>query len=222
MRFNPFSKLSKSYSSAEALARKATNEDLFGPATKDLIELTALSYKPKACLKILGILAYRFQQSDRHWRQKSKSLTVLQYFLLNGSPQCWDWLVAHKMMLSTLLDFKYLDSSNNDQGRSVRDKANALLLIVNDPSRLDETRENYLKQRENVRNSIGNGRPSSHCRNTLEMMRESIFDDPDMSDLNGAFRARSPEPVVIDSTTSPLADPEPGRTRALDVITEES
>lgn len=172
------------YSTPEAVARRATNDELFGPSSEELSQLSSLSYKPKACDKILLVIEYRFSQNRRHWRQKLKSLTILQYFVLHGSPQCFEWMTANEKELARLLEFTYVDQHNVDQGRPVRDKAQSLLSYVKNPDRVQKAKEEYRKQRENVRKSIGTGRPSTTSRNTLEMLRDSLFDDQELDTLS--------------------------------------
>lgn len=165
-------------SSPETVARRATNEERFGPSSEDLSRLSSLSYKPKTCDKMLQVVEHRFKQNKRHWRQKLKALTVLQYFLLHGSPQCTEWMTENRQLLEELTKFSYEDQYNVDQGRSVRDKAETLLSFLDHPEKVEEAKEKYKKQRESVRKSIGTGRPSTTSRNTLEMLRDNIFDEP--------------------------------------------
>lgn len=164
-------------SSPDAVARRATNDERFGPSSEDLTELSSLSFKPKSCDKILQVIEHRFSQNKRHWRQKLKGLTVLQYFVLHGSPQCLVWMTANEEMLEKLTEFSFLDQYSVDQGCSVRDKARSLLSYVKNPEKVEEAKQEYQRQRENVRKSIGTGRPSTTSRNTLEMLRDNIFDD---------------------------------------------
>lgn len=168
-------KLTRRYSPPEVLAHQATNDDLWGPTSKDLHELTALSYAPKDCGKILGVIEHRFRQSDRHWRQKSKSLTLLRHLVLNGSMLCYDWTRLHANDLKTLRNFYYSDSKNIDQGKPVREKAEALLSLVSDPDNLQEEREKFAKQKLEVRTTTG--RSSTSSRHTLELVRESYMDE---------------------------------------------
>lgn len=84
---------------------------------------------------------------------------------------------------------EYLDSHKKDLGRSVRDKAKSLREVVQDPEKIEEAKEAYKRQREGFRKSINTGRPSTQSRNTLEMLRENIFDDPDPDDINRVFQS---------------------------------
>lgn len=167
-----------SSSSPEAVARRATNEERFGPSNEDLSHLSSATFKPKTCDKVLQVVEHRFKQNKRHWRQKLKALTVLQYFLLHGSPQCTEWMSKNQHIIQELTQFSYEDQYQVDQGRSVRDKAETLLSFLNHPEKVEEAKEKYKQQRESVRKSIGTGRPSTTSRNTLEMLRDNIFDEP--------------------------------------------
>lgn len=182
-RMRVLQKLTRRYSPPEVLAHHATNDDLWGPTSKDLQELTALSYTPKNCGKILGVIEHRFRQSDRHWRQKSKGLTVLRHLVLNGSMLCYDWTRSHSNYLRSLRKFNYCDSKNIDQGKPVREKAKALLTLVNDPDNLEEERQKFARQKLEVRTTTG--RSSTSSRHTLDLVRESLDEGPldDQADI---------------------------------------
>lgn len=176
-------------SKSEDLAYKMTDNSPIGPSTQDLQNLTRMSYKSKDCQKIFNVIHERIASRGKNWREKSKALTILQYFIIHGSPESLQLMQSNKSLVTPMLDYKYLDSNNHDQGRSVREKAKNLLDVLDSPERIEETKKNYKLQKENVRKSIGNGRPSTQSRNTLELLRESLFDDPDPTDLNGAFES---------------------------------
>lgn len=201
-------------SKCEDLAFRMTDDSPMGPSAQDLQTLTQMAAKPKDAQRIFVVLRDRFVQSSKNWRQKSKALTVLQYFLIHGGEPCLQWLQANRKLLAQLRDYQLVDSAQHDQGKSVRDKARGLLYVLADPARIEETRANYAAQRESVRRSIGHGRPSTQSRNTLELLRESLFDDPDPTDLNGAFQSAA----TVQHTSTHDSEP---RERALCAIEEE-
>lgn len=201
-------------SKSEDLAYRVTDASVIGPNAQDLQTLTQMTAKPKDAARIFGVLHDRFVQSPKNWRQKSKALTVLQYFLIHGGDPCLKWIKDNRKLLQQLKDHKSTDASGRDQSKSVRDKARGLLYVIADPERIEQTRANYAAQREDVRKSIGTGRPSTQSRNTLELMRESLFDDPDPTDLNGAFQSAAAEQRMS------MHEPEP-RERFLSAIAEE-
>lgn len=179
MGFNFLALLTSGSNSPEAVARRTTNDDAFGPGTDDLQRLIMQLRKPKSTQKILGVVEQRLQQKSRHWRRKSKTLTVIQYVLISGNPAFIKWVKANKKLIEALVSFKYLDSNNRDQGRSIREKAQSILSIVDDPKKLKEAHEQFEQQRKGVRTSIGAGRPSTASRTTLEAYRDSILEDSD-------------------------------------------
>lgn len=119
---------------------------------------------------------------------------------------------------------EYLDSHNNDLGKSVRDKAKSLREVVSDPNKIEEAKEAYKRHREGIRRSINTGRPSTQSRNTLEMLRENIFDDLDPGDINRVFQSAlvSETPSNVSPRSSSPSDTEAIRNHAiLSAIEEE-
>lgn len=162
----------------ENVARRITDNEAFGPSADDLQRLTVQLRKPKATQKILAVFDQRLQQRSRHWRSKSKTLTVIQHFIVSGNADFIQWTQARKSLVEKLINFEYIDSNKKDKGQSVRDKAQSILELINDPKKLEQARKAFKKQRYGVRNSIGAGRPTA-SRSTLEAYRESIVEDSD-------------------------------------------
>lgn len=52
------------------------------------------------------------------------------------------------LMLQTLSDFQYIDSSGRDQGNNVRKKSQSLVSLVNDRERIQEVRQKALANRD--------------------------------------------------------------------------
>lgn len=52
------------------------------------------------------------------------------------------------MILQTLSDFQYIDSSGKDQGNNVRRKSQALVSLVNDKEKIQEVRQKALTNKD--------------------------------------------------------------------------
>lgn len=172
-------KLTKRYSGPTVLARHATSNEPYGPSPQDLHELAAVSRKPKLFEEVQDVILDRLQSSSKHWRQKSKALTVVQYLLLHGHDDCVTFFQSHKPLFESLTTFQYSDSKNVDQGKATREKAHSILQLLNDPDLIEYERALYLKNRQEVRTSSGRGTLSRH---TLELVRGmEDFEEEDTS-----------------------------------------
>ncbi|PRT55993.1 Epsin-1 [Wickerhamiella sorbophila] len=178
-------RLTKMYSGPTVLARHATSNEPYGPSPQDLHELAAVSRKPKLMEEVEDVLISRLQGSPKNWRQKSKALTVVQYLLLHGHDDCLIWLQKYTKLIETLTVFQYSDSKNVDQGKSVREKATAILKLLNDPDLIAYERALYLKNRQEVRTSTGRATMSRH---TLELNRGlEDFDEQEEEQVQPSF-----------------------------------
>lgn len=52
------------------------------------------------------------------------------------------------LVLQTLSDFQYIDSSGRDQGNNVRRKSQSLVVLVNDKERIIEVRQKAAANRD--------------------------------------------------------------------------
>lgn len=96
------------------------------------------------------MLEKRINDQGRLWRHVMKGLTVLQYLVYEGSGIVLKWLKSHIYLIKSLCEFRYADSRNVDQGGPIRQKARTLSELIQDPSKLEREKENYIRIRQQM------------------------------------------------------------------------
>lgn len=66
---------------------------------------------------ILQLLERRLRDKGKNWLHVSKSLIVLNYLMVAGSPFVLDWTRDHIYHISSLGNFKYITSDGEDIGK---------------------------------------------------------------------------------------------------------
>lgn len=86
------------------------------------------------------MLNQRLNDKGKNWRHVMKSLTVLEFLLLNGSETVVLWAKDNIYVIKTLREFQYRDDSDIDQGQNVRARAKNLTALIQDDERLRHER----------------------------------------------------------------------------------
>lgn len=138
----------------EVLVRDATNNEQWGPSGSDMRQIADLTYSPTDYTEIMTTLWERLEDSGKNWRHVYKGLLVIDYLLKNGSERVVQECKFRSLAIKTLGEFQFIDEDEKDQGLSVRQRAKAIMELVNDEKRLNAERQTASKNREKFGQAI--------------------------------------------------------------------
>jgi len=87
------------------------------------------------------------QLKPKEWRRISKTLHVMDYLVKNGAPRVIQDIKDDLYKITALKNFSFMDNGV-EQGYELRDKANALCELLNEPGKLQYEREFAKQTRE--------------------------------------------------------------------------
>ena len=130
----------------EVKAEEATNNDKWGPHGSLLTELAQASGSREGFREIMGVLDERFKTAAAHpekWRLAYKALLVLEHLVKHGDGRVVDDLRRDGPMRTflKLTKFDYKDADLRDHGLNVRNRAQLLRDLLQNPDRIREERE---------------------------------------------------------------------------------
>ena len=129
----------KGISPDEALVREATNSDKWGPHGEQLKAIARLTHDGRWPL-VQSVLEERMKLRGERWRQVYKALSVIEYLVANGTERV-PRDVQSSRYLEGLLTFEYRDSRGKDEGVNVRQRAEKIKALIEDPRSIEEARE---------------------------------------------------------------------------------
>jgi len=141
-------------SETEVLVRDSTNNEQWGPSGSDMRQIADLTYSPTDYTEIMTTLWERLEDSGKNWRHVYKGLLVIDYLLKNGSERVVQECKFRSLAIKTLGEFQYIDEDEKDQGLSVRQRAKAIMELLNDEKRLNAERQTASKNREKFGQAI--------------------------------------------------------------------
>ncbi|KAL0278312.1 UNVERIFIED_CONTAM: hypothetical protein PYX00_000166 [Menopon gallinae] len=139
--------LACNYTDAQVKVRKATSNDPWGPESILMSEIADLTYNVAAFTEIMQMVWKRLNDHGKNWRHVYKSLVLLEYLIKTGSEKVGQQCKENIFAIQTLKDFQYYDEMK-DQGINVREKAKALVNLLQDEDRLKNERAKALKAKE--------------------------------------------------------------------------
>jgi len=121
----------------ENKARSATADTSWRPSGSELDDLARASFHRDEYPLIMSILWQRL--GSRRWRCVYKGLELLKYLCLHGSSRVVDEARDAINHLQSLESFRYVDvKTRKDEGQNVRNKAKALVELLEDEALLEE------------------------------------------------------------------------------------
>ena len=135
----------KGISPDEALVREATNSDKWGPHGEQLKAIARLTHDGRWPL-VQSVLEERMKLRGERWRQVYKALSVIEYLVANGTERV-PRDVQSSRYLEGLLTFEYRDSRGKDEGVNVRQRAEKIKALIEDPRSIEEAREKAARNR---------------------------------------------------------------------------
>ncbi|KAJ2758099.1 hypothetical protein H4S06_002859 [Coemansia sp. BCRC 34490] len=92
-------------------------------------------------LGIMEIIDKRMNDKGKYWRHVFKSLVVLRFLVVSGSPYVVEYAIDNLFVVRTLCEFQHIDDSGYDRGQNVRDKAKELTALLSDRENIKEARK---------------------------------------------------------------------------------
>lgn len=118
----------------ESMVHTCTNSDPWGPHGKDLSELAARTHAVEDRRLILDLLWRRLGERPENWRCVYKSLSVIEFLLLQGSEAVVAELRSSARRVVELSNFHFKDAEGKDQGINVRVKSGTLAAVRRPPA----------------------------------------------------------------------------------------
>eukprot|EP00054_Salpingoeca_dolichothecata_P011992 m.66482 g.66482 ORF g.66482 m.66482 type:complete len:349 (+) comp19726_c0_seq1:37-1083(+) len=140
----------KKYSKCERDVREATSNDAWGAPGTLLAKIADQTHNLDSFHQIMAMIWKRLDDSGKNWRHVYKGLTLLEYLCKTGAEHVAPAVRENIFAVQTLKDFQYLDANNKDQGLNVRERAKAIISLLEDEERLQDERVRALKAKERL------------------------------------------------------------------------
>eukprot|EP00435_Cladocopium_sp_Y103_P021151 s4476_g5.t1 len=127
--------------------REATSNQNWGVPNSQLHDIARASFDFQEYGVIITEIWTGLQESKSRWRRVLKTLNLLEFLIKNGSERIIDEVRREQFKVRPLMDFSYSEDGK-DKGASVREKAKAILELLNDNDMLRSEREKARTHRE--------------------------------------------------------------------------
>lgn len=105
------------YTEYEAKVRDATNNDPWGTAATTMMEIATATNNYQYFQDIMNTVYKRLlEPAGADWRHNYKGLQLLEFLIINGSPQVIDNAKRHIYEIKALENYHYVDEKRKDQG----------------------------------------------------------------------------------------------------------
>ncbi|KAL7719039.1 Epsin-2 [Entamoeba marina] len=171
---------------AQDFLREATNNEQWGPTSKQQQKIIQYTFHYKECREVMDYLYKRLYEDGKHWREIYKSLLVLDNILKNGSDE------AVNIAVSRVVDVKTLQIN-------VRERSKQILELLTDSDYLKQVRDDSKNQKKDYG---GVGSDTGYGYNSY---RSSRYEDSNYSNTTSSYsretKAESPvKEIDIQST----------------------
>lgn len=126
----------------------ATSDEPWGPHGSALSELAHATKKFAECQMVMNVLWTRLSERGANWRHVYKALTIIEYFIANGSERAVDDILDHYSKISVLSSFEYVEPNGKDAGINVRKKVETIVGIINDKEKIKAVRDKAASNRD--------------------------------------------------------------------------
>ncbi|KAJ3259057.1 Epsin-3, clathrin recruitment and traffic between the Golgi and endosome [Boothiomyces macroporosus] len=127
------------YSEWEGKVREATNNDPWGTASTQQMEIANGKLDPQFSYVSL-------EPPSSTWRQTYKGLQLLEFLIKNGSEQVIDNARNHIYEIKACENYHYVDDKKKDQGINIRHRAKEIVDLLGNDNKIREERQ---KAKEN-------------------------------------------------------------------------
>ena len=165
---------------AQDFVREATNNEQWGPTSKQHQQIIQYTYHYQECMEVMGYIYKRLGEDGKNWRTIYKALLVLDNILKNGSEEAVNIALTRTVEVKTLTSFQKIDENGKDVGINVRERSKQIMELLNDKDYLRQTREDAKKQKKDY-SGVGNSSSySGYSSNTFSgssNYNNNAFDD---------------------------------------------
>lgn len=126
----------------EGKVREATNNEPWGTSSTLMEQIAQGTFNFREREEIVGMVFKRFtEKTGSEWRQIYKALQLLEYLVKHGSEKFIDDVRNSIRIVKMLEEFHYIDSQGRDQGINVRNRAKAMVTLLQDDDQLRSERK---------------------------------------------------------------------------------
>eukprot|EP00800_Vazella_pourtalesii_P014292 TRINITY_DN3614_c0_g1_i5.p1 TRINITY_DN3614_c0_g1~~TRINITY_DN3614_c0_g1_i5.p1 ORF type:complete len:546 (-),score=133.75 TRINITY_DN3614_c0_g1_i5:310-1947(-) len=147
------------YTNGEIKVRECTTNEPWGPTTAQLAEVSDLCYQLLHFHEVMGMIEKRLNDKGKNYRHVAKALLVLDYVIKTGPERVIQYWKDKLYIINTLKDFQFTDKDLKDQGRTIRERAKLITVLLNDNELLLAEREKALETKKKFHS--GNLNPTS-------------------------------------------------------------
>ncbi|EDR28785.1 ENTH domain-containing protein C794.11C, putative [Entamoeba dispar SAW760] len=188
---------------AQVFLKDATNNDQWGPTTKQYQQIIQYTYHYQECREIMDFLYKRLSEDGKNWREIYKSLLVLDNILKNGSEEAVNIALGRIVEVKTLQSFQKIDEDGKDVGINIRERSKQIVELLTDNDYLKQARITAKNQKKDY-GGIGNygGMSSSSYGNYSS--NTTSFSSDDFNSFNkptSTYGGYHDEPQPTTSTT---------------------
>lgn len=142
----------------EGKVREATNNEPWGASSTLMEQIAQGTFNFREREEIIGMIFKRFtEKTGSEWRQIYKALQLLEYLVKHGSEKFIDDVRSSLRIVKMLEDFHYIDSQGRDQGINVRNRAKAMVLLLQDDNQLRVERKKARETANKYKGVVGGG-----------------------------------------------------------------
>lgn len=175
-------KLAEMETAIERNMREAMSDKHYGCANSVLHEIAVACNNYNERQKVLNRAWEKLQSTPDRWCRILKTLVLLDYLLKNGPEQILGELSCEQNHIRRVLHLTYMEEGK-DRGAAVRDKAKAVLDLVQDKNLLRDEREKARQHRakmagggSSVQDGFGDG-PRHGSAGQAPSMSKKTFDE---------------------------------------------
>ncbi|EAL45522.2 hypothetical protein, conserved [Entamoeba histolytica HM-1:IMSS] len=140
---------------AQVFLKDATNNEQWGPTTKQYQQIIQYTYHYQECREIMDFLYKRLCEDGKNWREIYKSLLVLDNILKNGSEEAVNIALGRVVEVKPLQSFQKIDEDGKDVGINIRERSKQIVELLTDNDYLKQARITAKNQKKDY-GGVGN------------------------------------------------------------------
>ncbi|EAL48532.1 ENTH domain containing protein, putative [Entamoeba histolytica HM-1:IMSS-B] len=128
----------------------ATSHKNYGPTPEQYRNICRLTHQYE-CGLVCDTLLQRLGDDGKYWRHIYKSLLLIYYIIINGTPEAVERFKRRQIEIKTLHSFqKIKESTGQDVGINVRERSKAITDLLSDDEALETKRSMSEKEKQNI------------------------------------------------------------------------
>ncbi|EDR28812.1 epsin-1, putative [Entamoeba dispar SAW760] len=130
--------------------KTATSHKNYGPTPEHYKNICRLTHQYE-CGLVCDTLLHRLGDDGKYWRHIYKSLLLIYYIIINGTPEAVERFKRRQIEIKTLHSFqKIKESTGQDVGINVRERSKAITDLLSDDEALEAKRNMSEKEKQNI------------------------------------------------------------------------